>query len=117
MSAEISHIRALLESDPAAGILAAIPVVEAMLYDFDHPTDSESAEAQYSADVWELRRRIVAMLPVAVAAAGRWRGVVERHENSVERPGSCYWCNGAPWPCPDLRETADEARAYLGVSA
>jgi hypothetical protein len=56
----------------------------------------------------------------ALAAVRRWRGVVERH--TLMQPAQtpwCRWCDGdeARWPCPDLVETADEARAYLGGDA
>lgn len=66
----------------------------------------------------------------ALAAVRRWRGVVERHKSAeiphmVSTGGSglrqdgvtlvCRVCCGfSEWPCPDLTETADEARAYLG---
>ena len=62
----------------------------------------------------------------ALAAVRRWRGVVERHVRSIAQLdppyGFCRECQArwAPpgattaWPCPEIRETADEARAYLG---
>lgn len=51
----------------------------------------------------------------ALAAVRRWRGVVDRHARSIgERPLSlCVWCFPREWPCFDLTETADEARAYV----
>jgi hypothetical protein len=69
----------------------------------------------------------------ALEGVRRWRGVVERHKPERESPISGQTCaNCAPrvrfdrgeliyeqpaWPCPDLRETADEAYAYLTGSA
>jgi hypothetical protein len=36
-----------------------------------------------------------------------------------ENYAGCEWCFQVTedWPCPDLTETADEARAYLGGTA
>lgn len=56
----------------------------------------------------------------ALAAVRRWRGVVERHARIDDGlRGYCRQCYHLypAWPCPDLTETADEARAYLGGSA
>lgn len=54
----------------------------------------------------------------ALAAVRHWRGVVERHTpmriRSKDGRDVCQWCDGSLWPCDDLTETADEARAYLG---
>jgi len=57
----------------------------------------------------------------ALAAVCRWRRVVERHVvgqmigEGEENYAGCEWCWQVTeeWPCPDLRETADEARAYI----
>lgn len=61
----------------------------------------------------------------ALAAVRRWRGVVERHKAQTLSDGSviCRRCVGAhidtgiAYPCSDLAETADEARAYMGGAA
>ena len=54
----------------------------------------------------------------ALAAVRRWRGFVRRHAAALMwDETACKWCANAAFPCPDLRETADEARAYLGVLA
>lgn len=107
-----ADLLALLDSDPAAGILAAADLIERS----DLP-DSRPDGAFLGDDP-----RLVMWMRLAVR---RWRGVVERHHQvQVEkydgsRPG-CTGCHArsdgelAPWPCPDFRETADEARAYLG---
>lgn len=61
----------------------------------------------------------------ALAAVHRWRGVVKRHggqerfgPRSERECGTCIgsfaYEEGADWPCPDLTDTADEVRAYLG---
>ena len=62
----------------------------------------------------------------ALAAVRRWRGVVKRHvrESAEIEVSVCAHCvmsgpdgyvwGVESWPCPDLTETADEARAYLG---
>lgn len=62
--------------------------------------------------------------PHALAAVARWRGVVERHKRRAlpDPIDVCVWCpDGSTrytaWPCPDLTETADEIRAYLGAAA
>lgn len=54
----------------------------------------------------------------ALAAVRRWRGVVERHGTPVTVYGEA-WCGDhrKAWrlgKCPEIAETADEARAYLG---
>lgn len=152
---------ALLDSDPAGGILAAadlreqranaatpgpwtydgnpsgavwpvpypatlayvqprrdLPVVYAIENGDAIPTATQVANAHH----------IAAEHPgVALAAVRRWRGVVERHR-LVSTPTSASTLNihladtgnvtclvdYSPYPCPDLTETADEARAYLG---
>lgn len=60
------------------------------------------------------------------STARHWRGVVERHVRSVTNLNPpyafCRECQArwAPpeattaWPCPEVAETADDARAYLG---
>ena len=58
----------------------------------------------------------------ALAAVRHWRGVVERHclvDNGPKQHECCRcvgsWAyeEGLPWPCDDIRETADEARDYV----
>lgn len=52
----------------------------------------------------------------ALAAVRRWRGVVERHARIDDGlRGYCRQCYHLypAWPCPDLTETADEARDYV----
>lgn len=50
----------------------------------------------------------------ALAAVRRWRGVAGRHRHYISERRLC--ANNCPgrYPCDDLTETADEARAYLG---
>lgn len=53
----------------------------------------------------------------ALAAVAAWRKRVERHERVENgQSGYCRHCymSCRSWPCPDLTETANEARAYLG---
>ena len=157
-----AEILALLDSDPAAGILAAADlreqratcassgpytVVEAIakprgLYELrigptwrDPETGDEgqSVVAQVSGDgggfLWLLpqARRDAEHIAAeanpahALAAVRRWRGVVGRHQPFEFRTSgggqNCECCRPGAWPnwpCPDLTETADEARAYLG---
>jgi len=109
MSAELL---ALLDSDPAAGILAVADLREQRVNNaMPAPLlDRMSSAAEYIA--------AEANPALTRAAVRRWRGVVERHTltNLVYTDGRiCDWCDGVQdWPCPDLTETADEARAYLG---
>ena len=57
-------------------------------------------------------------------AVRRWRGTVERHRRGPDEwstadgawspEKSCLHCIDDEWPCLDLQEVADEARAYIG---
>jgi hypothetical protein len=138
-----ADLLALLEQDPAAGILATADLREkrakaatqgATLTRYVHgggrlANYSEGRDRTLVADFYDDadREYIAAEADPAhaLAAVRRWRGVVERHKPSrFNSDGDPYWysgctlCLGYPhWPCPDLTETADEARAYLGGTA
>lgn len=118
MSAPTTDLLALLDSGPAAGILAAADLREQRageatwegIEDFNHahghafvPGADEYIAAEGS--------------PAhALAAVRRWRAVVERWQRQqaqyLESDAAVVLLLGQ-----DLRETADEARAYLGGSA
>jgi hypothetical protein len=132
---------ALLDVDPAAGILAAADLREQRAeaascgpYVVD-PQDHEDDEGEDYYDVDGPDGGWVAHVDTrgtaehiaaeanpahALAAVRRWRGAVERHRVLARQqpgvPDWCDWCDAPTvWPCPDLTETADEARAYLGA--
>ncbi len=111
---ETTEMLALLERDPAAGILAVAILreqrassmrgmrAEPFLEGPKHTREHIAAEANPAH---------------ALAAVRRWRGVVKRHQRYISEPRLC--ANGCPgrYPCEDIAETADEARAYLGGAA
>jgi hypothetical protein len=146
MSAELL---ALMESDPAAGILAVADLREQRAKAAT-PQRWEVEDWPLKPDRWQVFARMDTVATDAtqsdaehiaaeanpahaLAAVRRWRGVVERHKPMEtqlwERAGLggirgaglarvCAWCPAprtsyTPWPCPDLTETADEARAYV----
>lgn len=51
----------------------------------------------------------------ALAAVRHWRSVAERHVSGPIWSQGCQECRQV-WPCDDMWEVADEARAYLGGS-
>lgn len=142
-----AELLALLDRDPAAGILAAADLREqrakaatagATLLRYEHGGGRlanfgfTSQERFLVADLYNEadREHIAAEANPAhaLAAVRRWRGVVERHRgytpqwDRVEPSPRCTWCRTDPrerigWPCPDVVETAAEARAYLGGAA
>lgn len=132
-----TDLLALLDRDPAAGILAAADLREqrAKATDDDMPgpwwverdglgggwgpiPGGKASLPVYGPHI----QHIVAEAnpPHARAAVRRWRGVVERHAMRLAFPlhgqtgrwEACRRC-GVPYPCPDLTETADEVRAYV----
>jgi hypothetical protein len=139
----MADIRALLDSDPAAGILAAADLREQRAkYVAENCAPPWTEGAGYVWDgqhepvcepYYETAEHIAAEANPAhaLAAVRRWRGVVERHHLAHYYPqvtGSaaspmpravrvCGLCVNAGFPCPDLTETADEARAYLGEAS
>lgn len=107
-----AELLALLDSDPAAGILAAAQVLE----------DEAHVEATLRGDdpYWssdEASRYEKRWTPaLALVINRRWRGVVERHAPLGD---ICCWCGPgiiqqAAWPCPDVIDIVDEAKAYVG---
>lgn len=135
-----ADLLALLDSDPAAGVLAASDLLEdrAKLAACLHPADEDESASEWWS-VGELARKgfdaydavhiASASNPeFALAAVRRWRRVVERHTRipstavvsggSTDQPllNICDY-DERSWPCPDLTETADEALAYLGGPA
>jgi hypothetical protein len=147
-----ADLLALLDRDPAAGILAVAdlreqrakaatpgPYVASRYLRPGRPdggdivTPDDGPRPIPYATTWPDAERIAALLNADLAAVRRWREVVERHRPDRETPTSGQTCAScAPkvsldrgeivyqqpaWPCPDLTETADEARAYLGGAA
>jgi hypothetical protein len=161
-------ILALLDSDPAAGILAAADLREKLAKAMGATAGAEwrafgewvtagTCECTCDADPIYGHRVGCGFEPLfrlsdeaaaehiaaeanpahALAAVRRWKKVVDRHRpypdpNAGTEPDEwtvCNWCGASDtadaedaatkgrWPCPDLRETADEARAYLGGAA
>ena len=136
-----AQIVAMLDVDPAAGILGAADLREQRAnaatgerwvldpfehYEEDDPTDNywDVDGAQSGGWIAHVGERedaehiaAEANPTFALAAVRRWRGVVERHRmvpvQSIEcTEMACAACYSSE--CPDLAETADEARAYLG---
>ena len=78
---------------------------------------------------YEVDRRITGLFEHITAEANpvfdlagveRWKKTAGRHVRVLGLRGHfvCSWCTGTMnWPCSDLTETADEARAYLGGAA
>jgi len=65
------------------------------------PTDSESGDAQYNSDVWELRSRVEAL--VAELRPAREVVVLARdHYETTHGPG------GASYPLPGLGQALDD---------
>jgi len=137
-----AELLALLDSDPAAGILAVADLREQRAkavvgrgewhVEFNGYGDltlwtrsgPEDPAPQHVIAWYEVDRAIEGMFehtaaeanPAhALAAVRRWRGVVKRHTHGG--PDICSGCGEEAWPCPDMTETADEARAYLGGTA
>jgi hypothetical protein len=117
-----SDILALLDSDPVAGLWEAIRQIEA-----EASRVSLGSSGRFDVEDPEKGEWLVDFL----LAVGRgWRGVVERHTGeerqlwaygglggmqSAGQAVCCEYCPGdTRWPCPELTETADEVRAYLG---
>jgi len=130
-----AELLVLLEQDPAAGILAvadlreqrakakAIPDGEYFIASEDDfeayhvlsrafPAPRDVARDLPSLDLAE-HIAAEANPAHALAAVRRWRGVVERHRPWHNARNLCQR-DSDPYPCPDLTETLDEARAYLG---
>lgn len=149
MTVDTVELIALLDSDPAAGILAIADLREQRAKRVaSGPWLARPAGSTGRPTVWDINGYLVSETPGspyaehiaaeanpahALAAVRRWRGVVERHYMEPGMfPPQCGACkpmstfdelDGAEtvwvpiWPCDDLRETADEARAYLGGAA
>jgi hypothetical protein len=136
MTTQGLDILALLERDPAAGILAAADLREQEIEQcwlcgsLGAVALHNTATAQFGRNLWtahrpESRSHPVTRCPVcsahALAAVHHWRKLVERHQ-LLEEYGSlgtvrcCAMCNTpeADFPCDDLTDTVGEARAYLG---
>jgi hypothetical protein len=133
-----ADLLALLDSDPAAGILAVADLRERRVK-VASPGEWRSSPGMstiYSPVPGGHQRTAIALYPVdaehiaaeanpahALAAVRRWRGVVERHKLIDQDTLFCSWCSDesahpdTAWPCVEIRETADEARAYLGGAA
>jgi hypothetical protein len=145
-----ADLLALLENDPAAGILAVADLRE-KLAKAATPGPWLQAPDTHAGQVWIQRtkakryslgtpdmeplfavrghgdenyeqREADATFIVAeantdhsLAAVRRWNGAVTRHYRDNDRPVCGH--DQRSWPCPDLTETADEARAYLGGTA
>ena len=138
-----ADLLALLEQDPAAGILAAADlrkqrakamggpwraygrhIVEETTActcaggpPYGHePHCGQELVAEFNEDAAE-HIAAEANPAHALAAVRRWVKAAERHH--VEPFGGVPLCvyDSRNWPCPDLTETADEARAYLGETS
>lgn len=104
---------ALLERDSAAGILAAADHLSAEASRVS--LGGGSFAGRTSAD----GARLVEWM---LATVRRWRGVVERHGRYKTETVGAGWCREHYKPlryaqCPDLTETADEARTYASGAA
>lgn len=108
---------ALLDSDPAAGILAVAQVVE----DEAHVEATLRGDDPYwsSDEASQYERRWTPAL--ALLISDRWREVVRWHKPEPAGDGDlmcrrcCVDSVSLDWPCADVTGTADEARAYLGA--
>lgn len=119
-----AELLVLLDSDPAAGILAVADLREQRATDYgDGATRLARQHLRLSLNLHAMSDYIAAEANPAhaLAAVRRWRGVVERHRMIDSLfPLSCDWCSQETddllvvWPCPDLTETTDEARTYVG---
>lgn len=109
MSAELLD---LLDSDPAAGLFAAADHLEREA--------GRCAQAE-GAFRWTDPKDGARLVEWMLAAARHWRTVAELHRNVGTGVDLCRRCvvgmNAVAWPCLDLTETADEAKAYLGGAA
>lgn len=117
-----ADLLALLDRDPAAGILAVADLREQQA---QHPDADRAMRLAHQYLRVALQRMWMAGYIAAeanpahaLAAVRRWRGVVDRHGRYTD-DGVALVCRrcGETWQCPDFRETADEARAYLGGTA
>lgn len=124
-----ADILTLLGSDPAAGILAAADLREQrakaatpgpyVVSDVTVRTDEVDIARVLFAPADAVHIAAEANPAHALAAVHRWRGVVERHTRADRLDPALCVCRlgdggpGGRWPCIDIRETADEARAYV----
>jgi len=136
-----ADLLALLDRDPAAGILAVADLREQRATDAQDVTGEGRwvlvLGAEYEVHAPTERACVAISEEVAehIAAEGnpaharaavrRWRGVASRHpvfRSPSSEDGYSLFCRGhsdfrAVADCPDLVETADEARAYAGGAA
>lgn len=138
-----ADLLALLDSDPAGGILAVADLRErrakaatqggwfsggTMVYTEERSSRliAVTGTPARELDMADAVHVAAEANPAhSFAAVRRWRGVVERHQLGVYdseilgRVVACACCTtlADEYPCPDLTETTDEARAYLGGAA
>jgi hypothetical protein len=107
-----AEILTLLDQDLAAGILAWCDLREQRANAVPNVHAAQALAEVYGGLV---REHIAAEANPAhtLAAVRRVRKLVERHKPNALT--DCLGCAGIhEWPCPEVDETADEARAYLG---